>query len=133
MSEAPSLLSHVSIPVADVDRALTFYDAVMPTIGATRVFEEGGEAVAYGRAFPEFWIHPPFDGKAPQTGNGWHVAFLTSGPADVDAFYKAALAAGARCDGAPGPREAYGPGYYGAFVRDPDGNKIEAMFFDPEA
>ena len=76
---------------------------------------------------PEFWIQSPINGQPAQTANGTHVAFLAENPAQVDAFYAAAIAAGATDDGAPGGRPHYGPEYYGCFVRDLDGHKIEAM------
>ena len=85
------------------------------------------QGIGYGRAFPEFWIQRPHDGGAAQTANGVHVAFLAESNAQVHAFHQAALAQGARCDGPPGPRPHYGDAYYGCFVRDLDGHKIEAM------
>lgn len=128
--DSPSVISHISIPVSSMEKALAFYDKVLAPLGARRIFEEDGHAVAYGKHFPEFWIHPPHDGKAPVTGNGWHVAFFAASREQVDAFYKAARDAGARDDGAPGGRDVYGPAYYGCFVRDLDGNKIEATYWD---
>jgi len=130
--ENPSLLSHVSLGTNDFERATRFYDAVLTTIGAKRVMEHG-EAVAYGRAFPEFWVQRPYDGKAAAVGNGTHVAFLAHSRADVDAFHAAAIKAGGVDDGAPGLRPQYSPAYYGCFVRDPDGHKVEAMFWDETA
>lgn len=125
----PSIISHVSVGTSDVKRACAFYDAVLATIGARRVLDEGF-AVAYGKQFPEFWVQPPHNGAPPQVGNGAHFAFSAGSRAEVDAFHIAALAAGGKDDGAPGPRPDYGREYYGAFVRDLDGNKIEAMFWD---
>ena len=125
----PSLLSHVSLGTNDFERSMRFYDAVLTPLGARRIVKEPG-AVAYGRAFPEFWVQSPLDGKTAGVGNGTHVAFLASSRADVDAFYAAALAAGGIDDGAPGQRADYSPAYYGCFIRDPDGHKIEAMFWD---
>ena len=110
-------------------RARAFYDKVLKTVGAEEVFAHGDDAIAYGKMFPEFWIHRPYEGE-PATGNGWHVAFLADSKEMVNAFHAAALEAGARDDGAPGPRPDYGPAYYGCFARDLDGNKIEAMFWD---
>ena len=80
--------------------------------------------------FPEFWVQTPFDGGRAGTANGVHFAFFATSKTQVDAFYEAALAAGASGDGAPGPREEYGAPYYGCFVRDLDGHKIEAAFWD---
>lgn len=131
-AENPSILAHVSVGTNDFDRAVHFYDAVMATIGAKRVLEYPG-AAAYGRAAPEFWVQTPYDGKTAATGNGTHFAFRASSHAEVDAFHAAALAAGGTDDGAPGPRPLYSAAYYGCFVRDLDGHKIEAMFWDDSA
>lgn len=128
----PSALSHVSIGTNSFDRATAFYDKVLPTLGIVRIMEVP-EAVAYGRQFPEFWVQTPIDGAPATSGNGIHVAFLANSPADVDAFYTAALEAGASDDGPPGLREEYGAGYYGCFCRDLDGHKIEAMHWDESA
>lgn len=125
----PSILSHVSLGTNDFARATAFYDAVLATLGCGRVMEHPG-AVAYGRRYPEFWIQTPIDEATASAGNGTHVAFLAASTAEVDAFYQAALAHGACDDGPPGPRPLYGEPYYGCFVRDPDGHKIEATFYD---
>ena len=122
-----ALMSHVSIGTNDYDRAIAFYDAVLAALGGKRVMELPGIAVAYGREFPEFWVHPPYDRRQAGTANGVHFAFMAAGPGAVKAFWDAALAAGATPDGEPGPRPMYGPAYYGCFVRDLDGHKIEAM------
>ena len=129
--DIPSILSHVSIGVRDYARSTAFYDAVLSVIGCRRIMEHG-EAVAYGRQFPEFWVQTPFDGQPSSVGNGTHFAFLATSKEQVNAFYKAALEAGATDDGPAGPRPQYGEPYYGCFVRDPDGHKIEAAFWDME-
>ncbi len=128
-TENPSILSHVSLGTNRFAEAVAFYDKVLATLNVRRVLDlsDVAEAVAYGRAFPEFWIQRPHDGKPAQTANGVHIAFLASSPEQVHAFHEAALAAGGSCDGAPGPRPHYGDEYYGCFVRDLDGHKIEAM------
>ena len=126
----PSILNHVSIAVSDADRSLPFYDAVLGTIGAKRLMEDPG-AVAYGKMFPEFWVHPtPFDGGKAEIANGVHFSFFASSIEQVKAFYDVALANGGSDDGAPGPRPDYGEPYYGCFVRDPDGHKLEATFWN---
>jgi len=130
--ENPSIMSHVSVGTNKFEEATAFYDAVMETIGAKRIMEHPG-AVAYGKQFPEFWVQTPHDGKTAQTANGVHFSFFAASNTEVDAFYKAALAAGAKDDGAPGPRSDYGAGYYGCFLRDLDGHKIEAMYWDESA
>ncbi|MEL7029003.1 MAG: VOC family protein [Pseudomonadota bacterium] len=130
--ENPSILSHVSIGVRDVDKSAAFYDVVLATIGARRVMEHPG-AVAYGRGFPEFWVQLPIDGRPAAVANGSHFSFTAGSKAQVDAFYDAALQAGGADDGPPGARPQYASAYYACFVRDPDGHKIEAMFWDADA
>lgn len=127
----PSILSHVSIGTNDFARATAFYDRLMPLVGARRVHEQAN-AVAYGKAFPEFWVQEPQDGAKASIGNGIHFGFIAPSKAAVDAFHQAALEAGATDDGGPGPRPEYGEPYYGCFVRDPDGHKIEAAYWDFE-
>jgi catechol 2,3-dioxygenase-like lactoylglutathione lyase family enzyme len=123
---SPSVMSHVSLGTNDYPTAKVFYDAVLATLQIKCVMDFDGGA-GYGRAFPEFWIQKPHDGREASTGNGVHVAFLANSIAEVKAFHAKALALGAKDDGAPGRRPDYGPKYYAAFVRDLDGNKIEAM------
>lgn len=123
----PPLVSHVSVGVTDLHRAGVFYDAVLAVVGARRLIERGN-GVGYGRTFPEFWITLPRDSRvAAVAGPGAHVCFNAADPPAVAAFHEAGLAAGGFNDGAPGPRPEYAPGYYAAFLRDPDGNKVEAM------
>lgn len=120
-------MSHVSVGVTDLYRAGVFYDAVLAVVGARRVTEHGA-GIGYGRAFPEFWARLPRDSRgAPVAGMGANVCFHASDPEAVVAFHDAGLAAGGYSDGAPGPRPEYAAGYYAAFLRDPDGNKVEAM------
>ena len=121
-----SVLSHVSLGTNDYDRAKAFYDGVLATLQIRCVMDFPGGA-GYGREFPEFWIQRPHDGGRAGVGNGVHVAFLATSEAEVDAFHAKALELGGSCDGPPGLRPDYEKGYYAAFVRDLDGNKIEAM------
>ncbi|HEY8938986.1 MAG TPA: VOC family protein [Cellvibrio sp.] len=130
-SPSPSVISHVSIGTNDFDSLRAFYVAVLPSVGAKILMEHPG-AVAFGRQFPEFWIGVPHDGKPASIGNGFHIGFIADTKEQVHAFYDAAIAAGATCDGPPGPRPLYGEPYYGCFVRDPEGHKIEASFWDEE-
>ncbi|MDP2116876.1 MAG: VOC family protein [Brevundimonas sp.] len=125
----PPLVSHVSVGVTDLSRAGVFYDAVMAVLGARRILEHG-IGIGYGRDYPEFWAAQPQDGKRAVPGNGAHVCFNTPDPESVVAFFEAGLAAGGLDDGRPGPRPEYAPGYYSAFLRDPDGNMVEAMCWD---
>ncbi|OHC28200.1 MAG: glyoxalase [Pseudomonadales bacterium RIFCSPHIGHO2_02_FULL_60_43] len=127
----PSILSHISIGTNQFDKATAFYDQVLATLGCKRVLAHPG-AVAYGREYPEFWVQTPINGKPASIGNGSHFGFVASNKAAVHDFYQAALEAGASDEGAPGPRAEYGEPYYGCFVRDLDGHKIEAVFWDLE-
>ncbi|MGP1253378.1 MAG: VOC family protein [Kiloniellales bacterium] len=129
--EFPNTISHVSIGTNDFARSTAFYDRVLKTIGIHRLMEHP-EAVAYGKVYPQFWVQTPFDGNTASVGNGTHFAFFVLSKEEVDAFHREGLAAGAKDDGAPGPRPDYGEPYYGAFLRDPDGHKIEATFWDME-
>lgn len=128
--QSPSIMNHISIGTDNLERALAFYDAVLAPLDAKRQFEVPNIAIAYGKNFPEFWVQLPYNREPAQTANGVHFAFNAESQAAVDAFYQAALNAGARDDGEPGPREMYGPAYYGCFVRDLDGHKIEACYID---
>ncbi|GAB4473045.1 MAG: VOC family protein [Elainellaceae cyanobacterium] len=129
MDETPSIISHISLGTNQFERAVAFYDQVMPTLGCRKIDEFPG-AVAYGKQFPEFWVQTPFDEQPAAVGNGTHVAFIAATKEAVHAFYEAAIAAGGTSDGEPGPRPHYSPAYYGCFVRDLDGHKIEATFWD---
>lgn len=128
MDENPSILSHVSLGTNNFDRAVAFYDRVLPTLGIQRMMEYPG-AIAYGKRFPEFWIQIPFDNQTATVGNGTHIGFIAPTKEAVHAFYEAAIAAGATAEGAPGGRPEYSEPYYGCFVRDLDGHKIEASYW----
>ena len=119
-------ISHVSLGTNDFPRAKAFYDAVLATLQIKCVMDFDGGA-GYGRKFPEFWIQAPHDGGKATVGNGVHISFLANSTAEVDAFHAAALKLGGKDDGKPGYRKEYSDNYYAAFVRDLDGNKIEAM------
>lgn len=129
MENNPSILSHISLGTNQFEQAIAFYDQVLAPLGCKRLMEHPG-AVAYGKVYPEFWVQTPINGQAATVGNGTHVGFIALTKEAVDAFYQAALAAGASDDGPPGPRPAYSDAYYGCFVRDLDGHKIEAAFWD---
>ena len=128
------MLDHIGLSVADYPKAKAFYDAVMPTIGASCVMavaaeETGGtyEGAGYGlNGKPSFWI-----GTGGRTKGSLHIAFVAESRAAVDAFYAAAIAAGGTDNGPPGIRAHYHPNYYGAFVFDLDGHNIEAVCHKP--
>ena len=121
-----AMVHHVSLGSNDMGKALTFYDACMEVLGYKRVMDFAPFAVGYGVDHPEFWIQQPHDRARASVGNGVHICFDAKSEAQIAAFYEAALKHGGIDDGPPGPRPDYGHHYYGAFVRDPDGNKIEA-------
>ena len=120
------MLHHVSVGVSDIARAAKFYDAVLKTLGFKRVADYSPHAIGYGTDRPEFWIGGAHDGKAVSSGNGTHMGFIARNKAQVQKFHEAALREGGSNNGEPGPRADYGPDYYGAFIYDLDGNKIEA-------
>ena len=123
--ETPTIMNHVSAGTNNLPEAITFYDPVMATLGAKRLFDESF-AVAYGKQWPEFWVQLPFNEQQATPGNGVHFAFMAPDRAAVDAFHAAGLAAGGSCAGEPGERD-YTPGYYAAFIIDLCGNKLEAV------
>ena len=122
-------LDHVYVAVRDVEISEGFYDRVMPTLGCRKI-SNYPDAACYGKQFPEFWVQVPADGQPASVGNGTHIGFIAPSKEAVDAFHGAAVAAGGADDGTPGPRPDYGAAYYGGFIRDPDGHKIEATFWD---
>lgn len=126
---SPSILSHVSIGTNQFDAARAFYIKVFATLDIQMLMDFPG-ATAFGRYYPEFWVQTPIDGKPATIGNGSHFSFVAENQAQVQAFYDAAIAAGAICDGPPGVRPEYSDAYYGCFLRDLDGHKIEATFWD---
>jgi len=121
------MLDHISIGVSDFERSKTFYDRALRPLGITRLYAEGERSAGYGispKAF--FWI-----GWRDSLRIGAHIAFTAQDRATVDRFHAAAIAAGGIDNGAPGLRPNYHPGYYGAFVLDPDGYNIEAVCHSP--
>jgi catechol 2,3-dioxygenase-like lactoylglutathione lyase family enzyme len=122
------VLDHLSIQCADLVASAAFYDAVLAPLGGARVMDFG-EVIGYGRpARPTFWIGPLTSGEA---NREVHIAFEAADRATVDAFFDAAVLAGAEVLHGPRVRPEYHPGYYGAFVRDPDGNNVEAVSHSP--
>jgi catechol 2,3-dioxygenase-like lactoylglutathione lyase family enzyme len=120
------MLDHLSLPVAYFDRATAFYDAVLAPLGYTRLMASPG-AVGYGRdQKPAFWVTTPH-GVPAELPSGFHLAFQAPDRTAVDRFHAAALALGAVDDGQPGVRPHYHSNYYAAYVRDPDGYRIEAV------
>jgi len=122
------MIDHVSVPVVDLDRAARFYEAVLATLGYAKR-ETRPATVAFGRHYSEFWLNLRPDLRPQPDGSGAHVALRAASREMVDAFHAAALANGGASDGAPGLRPQHGDGYYASFIRDADGNRVEAVAF----
>lgn len=122
------MIDHVSIAVQDLERARHFYRAVLGALGLAEL-ETRGATAGYGKQYPEFWLNKRSDMTAAGAGSGAHVCFRVPNPQAVDAFHAAAVQGGGASDGKPGLRPQHGEGYYAAFIRDPDGNRIEAVTF----
>ncbi|HLI74147.1 MAG TPA: VOC family protein [Acidimicrobiales bacterium] len=123
------MIDHVAIQCADVARSASFYDTVLAAIGGARIMDFG-EVVGFGvPPMPDFWIGPQ------TTGEGFreaHLAFTAPDRRAVHAFFDAAVGSGAEVLHEPRVFPEYHPNYYGAFVRDPDGNNVEAVCHGPE-
>ncbi|HXS26602.1 MAG TPA: VOC family protein [Steroidobacteraceae bacterium] len=117
------MIAHTSIPVSDYGRSKTFYTKVLEPLGYSNNMEFGEAAGFNDGKNTDFWIHHE------RTVVPTHLAFEAKSSAEVKAFHKAALAAGAKDNGGPGYRD-YWPGYYAAFAYDPDGHNIEAVWYD---
>lgn len=123
------MIDHVSIAVRDLAASTRFYETVLGAIGMKPI-DRREATVGFGKQYSEFWINRRPDMAAVAAGSGAHVCFRARSTEMVDAFHAAALAAGGASDGAPGLREHDGEGgYYAAFIRDLDGNRIEAVTF----
>ena len=121
------MFSHVTIGSRDPNGAAAFYEPVLATLDIQPLFELDG-VVAFGELTgAKVYLLRPFDGGDPSPGNGWHAAFLAPSRAHVDAFFATALERGGTSEGEPGLRPHYHENYYGAYVRDPEGNKLQAV------
>jgi catechol 2,3-dioxygenase-like lactoylglutathione lyase family enzyme len=123
------MIDHISIAVRDMRAAETFYAVVLAPLGMTKLREWPGAAVGYGKKYPEFWINSRTTMAQVPEDSGVHICLRAPSREAVDAFHAAALSGGGTSDGAPGIRPEYNDRYYAAFVRDPDGNRIEAVTF----
>ena len=126
-----SIFTHAVLGTNDLAKATSFYDAALGALGLTRKGPFGANGQMYGDTAPEFIITKPGNGKTATSANGGTLGFLAKNRAAVRAFHEAALASGGTDEGAPGPRP-FTPTAYGAYVRDPDGNKICAYSFTAE-
>jgi catechol 2,3-dioxygenase-like lactoylglutathione lyase family enzyme len=126
------MIDHVSIAVADLKKSTAFYAAVLEPLGYRKIADRPA-SIGFGKAYPEFWLNARPDGARTPDDTGAHVCLRAKSIEAVLEFHARALANGGRDDGAPGPREGEMTDYFGAFIRDPDGNKIEAMTIPPAA
>jgi catechol 2,3-dioxygenase-like lactoylglutathione lyase family enzyme len=122
------MIHHVSVGSTDIQRSRAFYDPLMSLIGF-RLIKVSDTSLHYGAADIAFSIGVPLDGRPASPGNGVHIAFQAPDRETVRQFHQIALANGGADEGAPGIRANYNDNYYGAFARDPDGNKIEAVTY----
>ena len=128
------MFSHVTVGTNDLDRAAAFYDAVLLPLGLARrtVTPDGGPSAACwvtpNSPLPRFYVYSPFNRMPATSSNGCMVAFLASSPEAVNTAHAAGISAGGEDEGAPGLRPHYGIGYYGAYLRDPDGNKVHVVY-----
>ena len=121
------MIDHVTANVSDFERAKGFYAQALAPLGYSVQMEfEGAAGFGTGEGIPDFWI-----GSSPERG-ATHVAFTAADRATVDAFFEAAVSAGGKDNGGPGPRPHYHETYYAAYVQDADGNNIEAVCHRPE-
>jgi len=127
------MIAYVTVGADDIARAKRFYAAFLPALGYD--LEEGPEGLSYtlpvapgqSPVLPDFYVKPPFDGRPASAGNGSMVAFEARNQKQVRDLHAAALAAGGSDEGPPGFRAAYGPKFYVGYLRDPQGNKLQAV------
>jgi catechol 2,3-dioxygenase-like lactoylglutathione lyase family enzyme len=122
------MIDHVSVGVSNLERAARFYELTLAPLGLSRLVTRPA-TVGFGKNYPEFWINLRADMAPVEPGSGVHICLRAKSADGVDAFHAAALNAGGTSDGAPGLRPHDRVRYYAAFVRDPDGNRIEAVTF----
>lgn len=122
------MIDHISIPVSNLSASTVFYERVLKPLDLLLLVERPATS-GFGKRYPEFWLNSREELHAAPDDSGHHICLRTRSKNAVDQFYAAALENGARCDGAPGDRQGATTSYYGAFIRDRDGNRIEAVTF----
>ncbi|MFY9685697.1 MAG: VOC family protein [Pseudolabrys sp.] len=123
------MIDHISIAVRDIKAAESFYTALLAPLGLNKLREWPEAAIGYGKKYPEFWINRRSEMTPVVRDSGVHICLRADSTEAVNAFHAAALARGGMSDGPPGSRLEYNERYYAAFIRDPDGNRIEAVTF----
>jgi catechol 2,3-dioxygenase-like lactoylglutathione lyase family enzyme len=122
------MIDHISVGVSELERAARFYEAVLATLGLSRLVTRPA-TIGFGKSYPEFWINLRAGMARVAPESGVHICLRARTTAEVDAFHDAALKTGGVSDGPPGLRPHDRVRYYAAFVIDPDGNRIEAVTF----
>ncbi len=122
------MIDHVSVAVSDLAASARFYEQVLAPLGLTRLVERE-KTIGFGKKYPEFWLNARPDMTPVPEDTGTHVCLRAASKEAVTAFHETALSLGGRDDGAPGDRQAAMTTYFGAFIKDPDGNKVEAVTF----
>lgn len=122
------MIDHVSLQVRDLKASAAFYDALLAPLGYVRLVERETQ-VGFGKRYPELWLNARAGGAAAATDTGAHLCLRALDEDQVRAFHAAALSNGGTDDGTPGPRAAAQTSYFAAFIRDPDGNRLEAASF----
>ena len=122
------MIDHVSIAVSQLQRSIHFYEQVLAPLGLVKLVERDATA-GFGKRYPEFWVNLRPDRAGEPTDSGAHVCLRARNVEAVDGFFAAAIAHGGERDGPPGTRPEYSDTYYAAFIRDPDGNRVEAVTF----
>jgi catechol 2,3-dioxygenase-like lactoylglutathione lyase family enzyme len=125
------MILYATLGTSDLARAIRFYDAVFAALGVGRAPDWAEGWAGWGGSYdegPSLWVCSPFDGRAPAPGNGTMLTFAGKNEKQVQEFHATALVHGGSDEGAPGIRAAYGPNFYVAYVRDPDGNKLACAF-----
>jgi catechol 2,3-dioxygenase-like lactoylglutathione lyase family enzyme len=128
------MFSHITVGCNNLEKAVAFYTAILTPLGLKQrtMTPDGGPPAACfvkdNQPLPRFYIYRPYDRKLATIGNGSMVAFMASSPEEVNAAYKAGIGNGGRDEGQPGERPHYAKGYYGAYLRDPEGNKVHLVY-----
>jgi catechol 2,3-dioxygenase-like lactoylglutathione lyase family enzyme len=125
------MIDHISVGVSDLERSARFYELALAPLGLSRLVTRSG-TVGFGKTYPEFWINLRAGMLPVPPESGCHICLRAKSAGEVDVFHAAALNAGGSDDGAPGLRPHDRVRYYAAFIRDPDGNRIEAVTFPKE-
>lgn len=126
------MIDHISIQVRDLEASTAFYEAALAPLGLKRFVERPG-TVGFGKKYPEFWLNLRPDAEPQPENTGTHICLRAPDAEAVSAFHAAALDHGGQCEGPPGDRQATVTTYFGAFILDLDGHKIEAVSFPRKA